>query len=85
MIARKIDSVGRIVIPKSVRDQMGIKDGDILKMEFDGKALKMEKYETPEIFNEKLQAAMDTLENLGYKVVRESGEGDEKEKIIRIS
>lgn len=47
MIRRKIDSLGRVVIPKGLRDQMGLVDGDMLSMEWDGEELRVRKYEEP--------------------------------------
>lgn len=78
MIRRKIDSLGRVVIPKGLRDQMGLVDGDMLSMEWDGEELRMRKYEEPAEQNEKLCAAIDMLEAMGYTVSKEK-------KVVKIS
>ena len=78
MIRRKIDDLGRVVIPKSLRDQMGLVNGDMLSMEWDGKELRGRKYEEPAEQNEKLCAAIDMLESMGYTVSKEK-------KVVKIS
>lgn len=78
MIRRKIDGLGRVVIPKGLRDQMGLVDGDMLSMEWDGEELHVRKYEEPAEQNEKLCAAIDMLEAMGYTVSKEK-------KVVKIS
>lgn len=78
MIRRKIDNLGRVVIPKGLRDQMGLMDGDMLSMEWDGEELHVRKYEELVEQNEKLCAAIDMLEAMGYTVSKEK-------KVVRIS
>ena len=41
----KIDFNGRIVIPKKIRDRLGIKKDDILEVKVDGKKIILEKTE----------------------------------------
>lgn len=43
-IIRRIDDLGRIVIPRAIRDQVGIKEGDPLEIILDGDRLYLEKY-----------------------------------------
>lgn len=43
-IIRRIDDLGRIVIPRAIRDQVGIKEGDPLEIVVDGDKLYLEKY-----------------------------------------
>ena len=47
-IVRRIDDLGRVVIPKEVRAQMGIREGDPLElyMSDNGKELVLKKYDT---------------------------------------
>jgi AbrB family looped-hinge helix DNA binding protein len=78
MIRRKIDDLGRVVIPKSLRDQMGLVSGDMLSMEWNGEELHVRKYEEPVEQNEKLCAAIDMLESMGYTVSKEK-------KVVKIS
>lgn len=42
--ARQIDSLGRIVIPSSVRRQMDIRSGDFLEIFTDGDSIILKKY-----------------------------------------
>ena len=43
-IIRRIDDLGRIVIPKEVRRKLNISEGDPLEICFDGDRLYLEKY-----------------------------------------
>lgn len=43
-IIRRIDDLGRIVIPRAIRDQVGIREGDPLEIVLDGDKLYLEKY-----------------------------------------
>lgn len=43
-IVRRIDDLGRIVIPRAIRYQIGIKEGDPLEIVVDGDKLYLEKY-----------------------------------------
>ena len=53
-IVRRIDELGRIVIPKEVRRTMHIKEGDPLELYLDGTTLCLKKYNTTELFVEAL-------------------------------
>ena len=58
-IVRRIDDLGRVVIPKEVRRSMRINEGDPLELYTDGDIICVKKYDTrPE-----LQQTLDTLEN----------------------
>ena len=43
-IIRRIDDLGRIVIPRAIREQIGIQEGDPLEIILDGDKLYLEKY-----------------------------------------
>lgn len=43
-IIRRIDDLGRIAIPKEIRRQVGIQEGDPLEIILDGDKLYLEKY-----------------------------------------
>lgn len=43
-IVRRIDALGRVVIPKELRDKMYIEDGDPLEIFVDGDSIVMQKY-----------------------------------------
>jgi transcriptional pleiotropic regulator of transition state genes len=44
-IVRKIDDLGRIVIPKEIRKTRGIKEGDPVEIFVDGDCIVLRKYE----------------------------------------
>ena len=46
-IIRRIDELGRVVIPKEVRRTLHIKEGDPLELYLDGNTLCLKKYNTP--------------------------------------
>ena len=43
-IVRRIDELGRIVIPKEIRSLMRIKDGDMIEIKFNDEFIKLTKY-----------------------------------------
>ena len=43
-IARKVDQLGRVVLPKELRDSLGIENDDPIEMYPDGNLLYMKKY-----------------------------------------
>lgn len=44
-IVRRIDDLGRVVIPKETRRMFGIAEGDPLEIYVDGKSIILKKYE----------------------------------------
>jgi stage V sporulation protein T len=49
-IVRRIDDLGRVVVPKEIRNTLGIKEGDPLELYVDGDVICFKKYSTlPEI------------------------------------
>lgn len=60
-IVRRIDDIGRIVIPKEVRSTMHIKEGDPLELYLDGTTLCLKKYNTTELFTEVLDDVIDMV------------------------
>lgn len=49
-IVRKIDELGRIVLPKELRNTMKIKEGDPIEIYVDGQSIILKKYEPDCIF-----------------------------------
>ncbi len=41
---RKVDSLGRIVIPATLRSSLGVESGDLLEMTVEGEALVLKKF-----------------------------------------
>lgn len=67
-LLRKVDSLGRIVIPKSVRNKMGIKENDELELAFVDGWLGMRKVRDEE---DRKKVAREVLEEMGLEVPRE--------------
>ena len=49
-IIRKVDELGRFVIPMEMRNKLGISSNDPLEIFFDGTTIKLKKYEPDCIF-----------------------------------
>lgn len=49
-IVRKVDELGRVVLPKELRDTMDIKEKDPLEIFVDGNTIILKKYEPACIF-----------------------------------
>lgn len=60
-IVRRIDDLGRVVIPKEVRKTMHLKEGDPLELYLDGTTLCLRKYNTTELFSEALNDLVDLI------------------------
>ena len=53
-IVRRIDDLGRVVIPKDIRRELGIRDGDPLEIYREGTMVGFRKYNPNEEFEESL-------------------------------
>ena len=51
-IIRRVDDLGRVVIPKSVRKELNIKDGEPMELFIDGKNIVIRKYTLDNCENE---------------------------------
>ena len=60
-IIRRIDDIGRIVIPKEVRRRFHIKDGDPLEIGEDGDYIVLQKYSVIELENETIQKLLQSF------------------------
>lgn len=62
-IVRRIDDLGRVVIPKEIRRRMGIHENDPLEifMSEDGKGIILQKYNTENDASSLLKQAIDLL------------------------
>lgn len=65
-IYKKIDSLGRVVIPKSIRDKMGIKDGDELEIAMIDGWIGLKK--RIEVSDDRVQIAIEVLEEHGLPI-----------------
>lgn len=62
-IIRRIDELGRVVIPKEVRRTLHIKEGDPLELYLDGTTLCLKKYNTTELFVEALDDVIEMVKD----------------------
>ena len=60
-IVRRIDDLGRVVIPKELRRTLHIKEGDPLELFVDGEYVCFKKYNTTELFVEALDDLVDLM------------------------
>lgn len=60
-IIRRIDDLGRVVIPKEVRRTLHIREGDPLELFVDGDYVCFKKYNTTELFTKALDDLADLL------------------------
>lgn len=66
-IIRRIDELGRVVIPKEVRRTLGIKEGDPLEIYTEGKAVCFKKHSLIEEYVPMAEALIETLINKGVE------------------
>ena len=64
-IIRRVDELGRVVIPKEVRRNLGIRDGDPLEIYTEGKAVCFVKYSAISDLVGKVAPIIDTLNENG--------------------
>lgn len=55
-IVRRIDDLGRVVIPKEIREKFNIKEGDVLEIGTDGKYICFSKYMSTDMSQDSLFA-----------------------------
>ena len=65
-ILRRIDELGRVVIPKEIRRSMRIKEGDALEIFVDNGFLCLRKYEAEKEFSAEIKALEDDILNQYY-------------------
>ena len=80
-IIRRIDDLGRIVIPKELRRNLRIKNGDTLEVFVDGDAIILKKYSPMESIEEAAVKYVDSFN----KVIRHNVIVTDKDKVIAAS
>ena len=65
-ILRRIDDLGRVVIPKEIRRSMRIREGDALEIFVDNGFLCLRKYEAEKEFSEEIKSLEDDILNQYY-------------------
>lgn len=68
-IVRKVDELGRVVLPIELRRTLKIEEKDSLEIFVDNEKIVLKKYEPGDIFTGRME---DLLEYKGHKVSRES-------------
>ena len=89
-VTRKIDDLGRIVIPKEIRKNLGIRDGESLEIFTEEDSIILKKHSEIEKFEDLGKKLSDLIENI-FKVdviitdrekVIVSTKGDESDELI---
>lgn len=62
-IIRRIDDLGRVVIPKEIRKTLGIKEGDPLEMHVENGTIALRLYEPEEGYINRLKAILSDLDS----------------------
>ena len=73
----KVSTKGQIVIPKEIREELGIQAADKLQVFSDGKQIRIEKFDKQKFFDE-----LNKKRNISRKALEESGITEEE--IIKI-
>lgn len=76
-IIRRIDDLGRIVIPKEIRREMQIKEGDPLEIGLDGDKIYLEKYIASHEYEKHIMGLIERL-------VTDADLTDEKVKVVSL-
>ena len=66
-IVRRIDDLGRVVIPKEIRRTLEIKEGDALELYTEGRAVCFKKYDTTINLKEAVADVMTSIQEDGIK------------------
>lgn len=80
-IIRRIDDLGRIVIPKEIRKNLKIKNGDNLEIYIDEESILLKKYSEVESIVNYINQYVDTF----YQVTKHNIIVTDKEKIIALA
>ena len=80
-IVRRIDELGRIVIPKEIRKSLRIKNGDNLEIVVDNDDIVLKKYSQVENILDKIQNYVDSF----YKVLKYNIIVTDNDKILAIA
>lgn len=77
-VVRKIDELGRIVIPKEIRKNLGIKNGEDVQIFVEDNMIMLKKYERIYSFKDKIKVFVSIISKYSSSVIYVS----DKEKII---
>ena len=65
-ILRRVDDLGRVVIPKEIRRSMRIREGDALEIYIDGDMVCFKRYEAEKEFTAEIKSLEDSIFNEYY-------------------
>ena len=65
-IIRRVDDLGRVVIPKEIRRNLGIIEGDPLEISLDGNKISFELYVPSDDYDDKITRIIENLEQDEY-------------------
>jgi AbrB family looped-hinge helix DNA binding protein len=64
---RKLDSLGRLVIPIEIRRHLGIEEGDAVVMNNRGNVLEVRKYRETDSYKNTLESLLENLDSSGVE------------------
>ena len=79
-VIRRIDELGRIVIPKEIRRNLGIRDGENVEIFTDNESIILKKYNRLTTSSDLASSLCDITNDLGYKMLI-----TDREKVIGVS
>lgn len=71
-IVRRIDDLGRIVIPKEIRLHLGIKEGDPLELYYDNGGVCLVPYTPEECYEERIEHLISVLKEEEFELPNKS-------------
>lgn len=77
-VVRRIDDLGRIVIPKDIRKSLRIRDGESLEFFVDKETISLKKFSTSEDLSEMSQSLLDTI----YMTISKSIFVTDRDKVV---
>ena len=60
-VVRRVDDLGRIVIPKDIRKSLRIRDGESLEFFVDKETISLKKFSTSDVLSDIAQSLLDTI------------------------
>ena len=60
-VVRRVDDLGRIVIPKDIRKSLRIRDGESLEFFVDKEIISLKKFSTSDVLSDIAQSLLDTI------------------------
>ena len=77
-VVRRVDDLGRIVIPKDIRKSLRIRDGESLEFFVDKETISLKKFSTSADLSEMAQSLLDTI----HKTISKSIFVTDRDKVV---